>query len=194
MKNSIAFLASIIVFVSLLAGCPATPEPPVEPVEQKPLVVFLVRHAEKVDASKDPELSEDGKQRAKDLVETLKSADIEYIHSSDFKRTRDTAAAVAETTGKKTELYDPRDLAGFAKKLKEKGGRHLVVGHSNTTPELTKLLGGVPGAEIDEKGEYDRLYIVTIGKDGTANSVMMRFGKAFEKKEAEKEKAAAATG
>jgi hypothetical protein len=60
----------------------------------------------------------------------------------------------------------------------------LIVGHSNTTPELTKLLGGDSGTEINEKGEYDRLYIVTIGKDGTVNSVILRYGKAFEKEEA----------
>ena len=191
MKKALVVVIATLAIMITFAGCPAKPETPPPAVEQKPLVVFLVRHAEKVDASKDPELSEEGKERARDLVETLRSADIEFVHSSDFKRTRDTASPVAEAAGAKVETYDPRDLASIAKKLREKGGRHLVVGHSNTTPELTKLLGGAPGSEIDEKGEYDRLYIITIGKDGTTNSVMMRYGKAFEKKEEEEKKAAA---
>jgi len=183
-------LTLIIVSAFIFAGCPAEPVQPTR-VEQKPLVVFLVRHAEKVDASKDPELSEDGKTRADELAKALASADLEHIHSTDFIRTKDTAAPVASKTGLDVETYDPKDLAGFAASLKKSGGRHLVVGHSNTTPELTKLLGGDAGTEIDEKSEYDRLYVVTIGKDGTANSVMLRYGKAFVKEE-EKAKAKAA--
>lgn len=175
-----AIFVSFVSLLLILTGCPSKPadQPPV--AEQKPLVVFLVRHAEKTDDGKDPDLSEEGKKRAQDLAAVLSSADIGHVHSTDFIRTRDTAAAVAGTAGVEVEKYDPKDLAGFAKKLKETGGRHLVVGHSNTTPELAKLLGGDAGTEIDEKGEYDRLYIVTIGKDGTVNSVLMRYGKPYK--------------
>ena len=180
-----AFLISIIALSLFLTGCPSTPVK-----EQKPLVVFLVRHAEKTDAGKDPELSEEGKRRTADLVDVLRSANIEHVHSTDYIRTRDTAAPVAKAGEIEVKKYDPRDLEGFAKKLKEAGGRHLVVGHSNTTPELTKLLGGDAGAEIDEKAEYDRLYLVTIGKDGSVSSVLMRFGEPFVKKEEEKKAAA----
>ncbi|REJ76080.1 MAG: hypothetical protein DWQ47_10680 [Acidobacteria bacterium] len=176
----------IVAVAVFLSGCPSTtPEetPPV--VESKPLVVFLVRHAEKTDDGKDPELSEPGKERSDVLADVLRSANVEHVHSTDFIRTRDTAAPAAKEAGVEVEKYDPRDLAGFANKLRETGGRHLVVGHSNTTPELTKLLGGDPGTEINEKGEYDRLYVVTIGKDGTVNSALMRYGKAFDEEASE---------
>ncbi len=177
----------------LSAGCPAKPESAEPTEEQKPLIAFLVRHAEKeLGESKDPELSEAGKKRAVELVRVLGSAGIENIHSSDFKRTRNTAAPIASETGAEVELYDPDDLAALAKKLRRKGGRHLVIGHSNTTPELAKLLGGDAGTKIDEKGEYDRLYVVSIGKDGTVNSVIMRFGEAFEAEKAEEKAAEAA--
>jgi phosphohistidine phosphatase SixA len=183
MKKAIVVVISAVLMSITFAGCPAKPEVTAPPKEHKPLVVFLVRHAEKMDDSKDPELSEDGKKRAADLIAALRSADIEEIHSTDYIRTKDTAAPIAEKLGVKVEIYNPKDLAGFAKQLQEKGGRHLVVGHSNTTPELTKLLGGNAGAEINEKSEYDRLYMVTIGKDGTANSVLVRYGKAYEETE-----------
>ncbi len=179
-----AALISIIAFALLFAGCPS-PKVDEKPAGQKPLVVFLVRHAEKTDDGKDPELSEEGKKRTEELAAVLLSANVEHVHSTDFIRTRETAASVAKQAGVEVEKYDPKDLAGFAKKLKETGGRHLVVGHSNTTPELTKLLGGDPGTEINEKSEYDRLYIVTIGMDGTVNSVLMRYGKAFDTENAE---------
>ncbi len=100
----------------------------------------------------------------------------EHVHSSDFARTRDTAAPTASELGLEVQLYDPFDLPGLIERLHRAGGRHLVVGHSNTTPSAAELLGGQPGAPIDDESEFDRLYIVTIGRDGAATSVMMRYG------------------
>lgn len=143
-----------------------------------PLVVFLVRHAEKVDASEDPELSSAGVERAAELARVLADAGVERIHSSDYARTRDTAAPVAAALGLEVELYDPRDLPALVERLSAAGGRHLVVGHSNTTPSAVELLGGEPGGEIEEKGEYDRLYIVTVGPDVHTETVLVRYGAA----------------
>lgn len=133
---------------------------------KKPLVVFLVRHAEKVDSSRDAELSEAGKQRAFELAETLSSGQIEYIHSTDYIRTRETAAPSARFFYLDINLYSPIELETFAAELIKTGGRHLVVGYSNTTPKLVELLGGEPGTPIVEKNEYDRLYVLTISETG----------------------------
>jgi len=145
-----------------------------------PLVVFLVRHAEKVDASRDPELSSVGKSRAKRLAVVLRDANVKHIHSSDFIRTRDTAAPIAARLQLKVELYDPNDLPALLKKLRSSGGRHLVVGHSNTTPGAVKLLGGKPGAAISEAGEFDRLYIISFATNGDVSTVLMRYGRRFK--------------
>jgi phosphohistidine phosphatase SixA len=144
--------------------------------EGDPLLVFLVRHAEKVDQSKDPDLSLVGYSRAAELARTLADAKIEYVHSSDFIRTRKTAAPVAELFGLKIELYDKNDLLTLSEQLKAAGGRHLVVGHSTTTPALVEILGGDPGYPIEEGNEYDRLYILTIVK-GEVQTVLLRYGK-----------------
>lgn len=143
------------------------------------LVVFLVRHAEKVDNSSDSELSEAGKLRAKELAETLKSAQLKYIHSTDFKRTIETAKPTSKLIQSEIENYNARALHELVDKLKNTGGRHLVVGHSNTTPTLVKLLGGEPGTPIVEKNEYDRLYILTIQKGKQVSTVLMRYGEKF---------------
>ena len=82
---------------------------------------------------------------------------------------------MAELLMLEIEPYDPRNLPEFATKLRAKETRQLVVGHSNTTPELVALLGGDPGDEIDEPNEYDRLYIVTINNK-QVSSVLMRYG------------------
>ena len=144
--------------------------------KQEPLEVYLVRHGEKVDQSRDPELSSAGYVRAAALAQTLRSVDIEHVHSTDFIRTRKTAEPAAAIAGLEIELYDPSDLTNFAEQLRSTGGRHLVVGHSNTTPRLVELLGGESGSEIDESNEYDRLYILTIGKYGEVNCILLRYG------------------
>jgi len=146
---------------------------------QIPLQVFLVRHGEKIDNSKDPNLSAEGLERALTLAGVLRNAGIEYVHSSDFIRTRDTAAPTAEEQELEVELYDPDNLSILVEKLRRTGGRHLVVGHSGSTPSLVELLGGDPGAEINEEGEFDRLYIVTVAKDKSVNSVMLRYGNMY---------------
>lgn len=141
-----------------------------------PLVVFVVRHAEKAEGGRDPVLSEQGNVRAKVLATTLSSAGIQHIHSTDYRRTMLTAFPVAQATKLKVQTYDPRKLSDFAASVRTTGGRHLVVGHSNTTPALVKLLGGDPGKPIDEQSEYDRLYVVTIASNGESSCVLIRYG------------------
>ena len=57
--------------------------------------LILVRHAEKVDDSRDPELSDMGKQRAEKLAQVLGSQSIDAIYSTDYIRTKDTCAPVS---------------------------------------------------------------------------------------------------
>ena len=143
-------------------------------VLKSPLIVFVVRHAEKVDESQDSDLSPVGAQRANTISTMLRDCAIEHVHSTDFKRTRRTAAPTANKMNLDVKLYDASDSSALAERMKTIRGRHLVVGHSNTVPELVKLLGGDPGTDIG-KNEYDRLYIVSVGKDETT-TLLMRFG------------------
>jgi len=175
LKTSTKSKIAVFILILLLTSC--TPKHATN--THKPLQVFLVRHAEKIDKSKDPNLSAEGLERALILARVLRDSRIEYVHSSDFIRTRDTATPIADAQELEVELYDPRNLPILVEKLRRKGGRHLVVGHSNTTPLMVELLGGEPGAEINEESEYDRLYIVTVATDRSVNSVMLRYGNMY---------------
>lgn len=148
--------------------------------ETEGTTVFLLRHAEKAAASSDPPLSTAGQERARELARTLRDAGIRHIHSTDYSRTRDTVAPIADLLELEIKIYDPHALEAFAEALKGRGGKHLVVGHSNTTPKLVELLGGEPGTEIDEPGEYDRLYIVSIADDGAVSTTLLRYGQPFQ--------------
>lgn len=139
------------------------------------VVVYLVRHAERAeDGTRNPPISAVGQARAAALSSLLRDAGITHIHSSDFLRTRQTGAPIAEVLGLEVAVYNPGALEPFAESLRATPGRHLVVGHSNTTDALTTLLGGDGGDPIDEM-EYDRLYVVTIQPDGGATTVLLRF-------------------
>lgn len=146
---------------------------------QEAWTVWLVRHAEKVDDGRDPELSLEGRARADLLADRLADAGITAVHTTDYLRTRHTAQPVADALGLEPVLYDPGALEAFAAELREAGGIHLVVGHSNTTPALVEALGGDPVSPIDE-AEYDRLYRVWLDEDGTVRSELERFGEPFE--------------
>jgi phosphohistidine phosphatase SixA len=170
--------AALALMLGALAGAALTPTPVA--AQDDGTVVFLVRHAERAeDGTSDPVISLPGWDRARLLAEILSDAGVTDIHTTDYRRTRGTGRPVAEALGLEMQTYDPRDLAGFAERLRSTSGRHLVLGHSNTTPQLVAALGGEPGAPVDEE-EYDRLYVVTLTDDG-ASTVLLRFGAPFER-------------
>ena len=138
-------------------------------------MVFLVRHAERAeDGTSDPPISQVGEARAELLAEMLRDTELTHVHTTDYLRTRATARPAAEDQNLDMVLYDPDDLEGFARHLRSTPGRHLVLGHSNTTPDLVRALGGDPHGSIEEM-EYDRLYVLTLGDEGVS-TVLLRFG------------------
>ena len=165
----------LILLAALSVSIAATSE-----ATEAPTVVYLVRHAEKMDAEssadpKNPHLNDDGVRRANALVPLLADAGVTAIYSTDYLRTVQTVEPLAEHLGLEIETYDPGDLAGFARMLRSNPGRVVVSGHSNTTPPLVALLGGEPGAPIDEAGEYDRLYVLVIDGERTT-TMLLRYG------------------
>lgn len=162
---------------ALLAACQSVPPPDSG-------TAYLVRHAEKitsdhqmiVDDPKDPPLLPIGQVRAEALADRLADAEISAIWSTDTIRTRSTAAPLAERLGLTVQIYDASDLNAFADVLKASPNANvLVVGHSNTTPDLAAALGADPGAPIVEKGENDRLYVIDLV---TGDGEIQRFGAA----------------
>lgn len=121
---------------------------------------YLMRHAEKTTEKFDPDLTELGIQRAMDLADRLEDVALTHVYSSDFRRTVNTAKPVSENKNLEIILYDQKNLEGLSKELLSKDGIFLVVGHSNTTPNLSELMGGIAGEPIKEATEYNRLYIL----------------------------------
>ena len=171
---ALARLGLLGLLASPALGSAALPTP--LSAQQEAVVVYLVRHAERAeDGTSDPPISAVGGERARLLGEMLRDAGVSHIHTTDLRRTRQTGAPLAERLGLDFEVYDPKDLPALAARLRATPGRHLVLGHSNTTPALVAALGGTPGDPIAE-AEYDRLYVVVIAPDGTVTTTLLRFG------------------
>ncbi len=154
---------------------PSRPEAP----DGDAVVVYLVRHAEKSDdGTNDPPLAIAGQIRVQLLLALLGEVELTDVHTTDYRRTRETARPFAQRAGVEPSLYDARDLETLAARIKAKPGRHLVTGHSNTTPQLVSALGGDPSGEIDEM-EYDRLYIVSLLPGRRALTTLLRFGEPY---------------
>jgi broad specificity phosphatase PhoE len=131
-------------------------------------VIFVVRHAERADAGmaaaktpgSDPDLSGAGMARANALAALLKDARITAVVTTEYKRTRQTGEPAARAAGLALTVIESKNSAGIIEKLKSAQGNVLVVGHSNTVPELLKALGVTEPVTIADD-EFDALFVVT---------------------------------
>ncbi|HCM46390.1 MAG TPA: histidine phosphatase family protein [Colwellia sp.] len=121
--------------------------------------LYLVRHAEKETESKNPSLTQCGKKRAKQLATLLSTANIKSIYSTSYQRTMSTAVPLSRRQELAIKNYNPQQLEQFALHLKQHKENALIVGHSNTTPQLTQLLSGREVVGLGEK-DYQTLYQV----------------------------------
>ena len=136
-------------------------------------VVVLVRHAETApDGSSDPPLSAAGLQRAEALARIAASYDVEAAFATPFKRTLGTAGPAAVWLGLRPEAVPvtgtiPAHVADVAARVRRaSGAAALVVGHSNTVPEVIFALTGQTVAPISES-QYDRLFVVRLPAVGS---------------------------
>lgn len=177
-KRTAAVLFAALAMVSIVVT-PARSAQSDPPGQQATTTVYVLRHAERADTeapARDPHLSAAGHARAAQLADLLIAENITNVFSSDYHRTRETAQPLAGRLGLAVQSYDPGALDELATKLGDLPGRHVVVGHSNTTPQLVELLGGVPGTPIDDAVEFDRLYIVVRHAAGRVTTLHLRYG------------------
>lgn len=136
--------------------------------------LYLVRHAEKqADSSRDPALTETGKERSQKLANWFRDKTITDIWSSDYVRTRDTAGPSASQLGLQLNIYDPANQSVLVRQLSERRHNALIVGHSNTIPELARLLCNCSIADMEES-EYERMIVITISKGETRVETLMQ--------------------
>jgi broad specificity phosphatase PhoE len=123
-------------------------------------LILLVRHAERPAASSagdDPSLTDAGKARAERLATVLADAGIRAVFVTRFRRTQETAAPLAERL-KLTPIVESA-TDDLVTALKARGDEtRLVVGHSDTLPDVITAFGG-PAVAIGDD-DYDDLFVL----------------------------------
>ena len=134
---------------------------------QAQTTVWIVRHAEKDlknPSDRDPVLSLDGQDRAKDLATLLLPKRVLAVYATPFKRARLTAEPTAYGHGVVVQTYDPADPAALAASVlrQHKGGSVVIVGHSNTVLELVEAFGIKRPIPALTEDDYDYVFAVTV--------------------------------
>ncbi len=153
---------------------------------QATTTIIFVRHAEKaMDPGDDPGLSAAGERRAGELARQLVDADVvagvDAVFATQYRRTQETAAKVAEALDLPVNTYDAADTETVLEDILKdyKGKIILVVGHSNTLPLLIANLGASKNVPPIADAEYDNIYIISIPWFGKTKTIRLRFGQAY---------------
>lgn len=173
---NIKFKLLLPLIAALVAAAPSAQQAPAT-------VVILVRHSERAPGSGDPPISEAGQARARALAEVGKVAGVQVIITTQFQRTKQTAAVLAEALGITTATVATQSdvakhVADVAAAVKQHAGKTvLVVGHSNTIPAIVGALGGPKLPDFCET-EYDNLFTMVLEAGGGVRTIRGKYGAA----------------
>jgi phosphohistidine phosphatase SixA len=145
--------------------------------------VFVMRHAEKQTSNPqdpDPPLAPAGEARAAELTQFFGRAPrgqgLDAIIVSEFRRTQDTVRPLANRLGVPVITMPAEDPAGTAERAlsENRGGRVLIVGHSDTVPEIVRELSGIEVGPMSE-ADYGILYMVVVPRFSRAAVTRLDF-------------------
>ncbi|HNE27543.1 MAG: histidine phosphatase family protein [Saprospiraceae bacterium] len=142
-------------------------------------VFILARHAETTGAGSDPFLSAEGQLRAEELARVLQNVPLAAVYSTNYNRTRLTAQPTATAQNLSLQLYAPSEQAALLATLKEQyaGQTVLLLGHSNTVPQMLNLLTQSNAWSTLSDTQYDNLFVVTVFKASPAKVLHLKYGK-----------------
>lgn len=169
--NRISRLLTLVlslVFIGSLSGCMVR-----EFAQQgTETTVILIRHAERTTVTK--ELTEEGHQRARALVDAVGDMNIVAIYSPNLRRNLDTVRPLAEHKGIEITALDKPTVQQVVKTLLDKhpGETVLWVGNTTNLDGIYSLLGG----SGDPPDNYGDLFILTVYDAGDTKVIKRTFG------------------
>ena len=173
---------TILIFMVaiLIAGIIAQSAPLAAHQAGQPTIVILVRHAEKKvvpPENKDPDISEEGEARAKEIARMFSGAGITAIYATQYKRTQQTVKPLSDQLGVAVTKVEAKKTSELVAQIRSAnaGQTVFVAGHNNTVPEIIAALGG-PQLPIIPETDFDNLYILTIQKDGVTRLLKVKYG------------------
>jgi phosphohistidine phosphatase SixA len=154
------------------AGCCPAARPVAPPSCTRGRAFVVVRHAEKESNDKDTPLSEAGRARAKVIASMLANANVTRLVASQYKRTRETLAPLAERTSLHVEVRPADKTNDLITELRAApdGAVVVIATHSNVVPLIVRELGGggaaqpklrgVDGSDALPDDDFARVYVI----------------------------------
>lgn len=159
----------LLIFTVIIVGLASSQaQAIVESDTMKVQVIYVFRHAEKADTADNPPLNEQGQLRAQQLAKVLHHAGIQSILSTRYARTQQTAAPLAALLGIAVETYNAGDAEAVIGKVRLLGHPALIIGHSNTVPDIVRAAGG-EAPDLTEK-DYGDLFQVVVTEQGVVTN------------------------
>lgn len=124
-------LLGLIAAVTLSVATPAAAQ-----------TIYVMRHLNTPAGERDPDLTAEGRAAAQRLPALIGEERIAAIYVSNYRRTNQTAAILAERLGLTPIVYDPADTPGLVARVRQGPLPALIVGHSNTVSDIVAALGG----------------------------------------------------
>lgn len=156
MKDSASLILAALVVLSLILGgcCSSTVT-----------TIVLVRHAERLNNTDTTPLSLPGFQRAGALRHALDSAGIQTIFVTEKLRTQQTAESLRVAHSLPLVQIPLAETQRLIDSLRSRSGQKLlVVGHSDTVPQIIEAFGFSPPPTIGGT-EFDKMFILTLRKN-----------------------------
>jgi phosphohistidine phosphatase SixA len=129
-----------------------------------PRSLWVMRHLQKSADGDDPGLTEEGRRNAEKLAALVAADPPAAIYVSTTRRARETAAPLAAKLGIPLKTYDPRNPSGLIDAVRAEKGTVLIVGHSNTVPDIIARLGGTKPEPLTDS-DYGDVWHIT-GAEG----------------------------
>jgi phosphohistidine phosphatase SixA len=150
-----------------------------------PTTIMFVRHADTESAALvggDPGLSATGRQRAELLADFIREIDVDAsinaIYVTEFRRTQETAAPIANRLGLEVTIADQTDIEGFMADVLDahRGQIVLIVSHADLIPTLIAEIHGHQSIEPIGADDYDDFFIVTTPHFGGVKTLQLHYG------------------
>lgn len=126
---------------------------------------YVMRHLHTPEGVQDPDLTPEGQRNAALLANWFGEAPPAAIFVSNTKRAQQTAAPLAARLGLTPRIYDPRDTSFLITEIMKEPPPVLVVGHSNTVPDIVQGLSGRRSEQLTHE-DFGDIWVISGDRRG----------------------------